>query len=178
MHDWALIAQVQHLRESLGDISTVQPSNAAIIMCTIGEGRPSCSCTRHLLHQDWFYSVSSEPLMTLNDDALRNELNQRYNTATRKTLAFIWPRCGCLCERERLLNHSSTSHVLIWTVMTPDHKDALWMFYVVLVHGDSCCRWTVLSAPRHKTELQTSLRSTLLHMLWIWACQIDKCFIS
>lgn len=119
-------------------------------MCMMCERRPSWICNRHLLHQDWFYSVSTEPLMTLTVDALRNELNQRYNTATRKTLAFIWP-CSArtrACVRETLQSHSSTSHVLIWTVKTPDHKDALWMFYVARC---SLFRCAVLSAPRHCT---------------------------
>lgn len=139
--------------------------SAAIIMCRISEGRPSCSCSLHLLHQDWFYSASTDPLMTLNGDALRNELNQWYNTARRKTLAFIWPQRVCLCERDYWASPARlmSSYELSWCLIIKTH-------YECFMSCDArsrwlLCRWAVLSAPRHKAELQTSLQSTLLHML-------------
>lgn len=135
--------------------------SAAIIMCTISEGRPSCSL--HLLHQDWFYSSSTDPLMTLNGDALRNELNQWYNTARRKTLAFIWPQRVCLCERDYWESPAllMSSYELSWCLIIKTHYECFM----------SCGALVSVSCSFSTTAQSWSTNFTTVHTITYAACE-------
>ncbi len=137
-------------------------------MCTISEGRPSYSCSLHLLHQDWFYSASTDPLMTLNGDALRNELNQWYNTARHKTVAFIWPQRVCLCERDYWESPAllMSSYELSWCLIIKTLYECF--MSCGAVHVDSC--FGELFFQHHGTKLNYKLHYSphyYICCLWI-----------